>query len=1711
MLFLRPALALLGILFLTTGRVQAQDRLCDPGATDCRQILVNTLRAERAGLDVAFWFMEDDWMADEVIRKHTVDRIPVRVIVDPRANVDYRRNGPIIDRMRAAGIPMRERFTGGILHWKMMLFHGQNLVQFSGANYSSDAWLPATGSAPYTNYTDEAILFSIKPSVVGSFRRKYDDLWMNTQEYRDFGNVTNRQRVHTAYNNFPMDPELNFAPAEGYANRAIQRYNAETQKIDVIMYRITDDRHVDALIAAHGRNVPIRVISEPLQYRNRPELRFRHIRHSYNIDRLHMAGIPVRHRTHAGLNHQKSILLYNQNMTIFGSSNWTSSSDLEQEEHNLFTSESWIFDWFVDQFDRKWNNEAGVSETGAFAPEPPDQPSSPLPATGATAVATNATLQWHAGPYAYTYDLYLGTTNNPPLVAANLPLGPSTSETHRLQHIPQTALIPGTTYYWRVVGRTAANLTASSPTWVFTTAGTAPPPPPPVTVVRGPYLQQVTSTAATVVWATRDPGAGQVRATAGGSTVTANAVTTVYAASATGMASDYHQHEARLSGLTPGTTYSYDILVGGVDVNAQADTLATAPAPGTGTVTFVAIGDSGTGSAEQRQIAALLDAQPFDLMLHGGDIVYGHSGGGGQATHQTMHDWFFSVYGNSLRTRPVFPSIGNHDSDSSNGHGRPYLDMFVLPTNGSAERYYSFDYGPLHVVVLDTELAFQDSTRRAAQIAWLESDLAATSQPWKVAVFHRPPFNAGTRHGSDLAVRAAFSPVFEEYGVQAVITAHEHTYERSRPWRVGTDPGGSPVTYIVTGGGGAPLYPAGTAEWTAVSASRHHYTRGTATTCTLALEAIDNAGLTFDSVLLDRCGSPPDTLPPGVSITAPATGATVQGNVTITASASDNVGVARTELLIDGVAVAQDHSAPYSFSWTSTSVANGSHHLVVRAFDAAGNSSSSGAVQVNVQNPAGGAGDIVLYAADATVVRGAWRRENDPTAAGGVAMYHPDAGVYKLSSALASPTHYFELPVTVEANVQYRLWARIRAQSNAWNNESVFVQFSPGSGTAFPIGTTSGAEINLEDCSGCGVSGWGWQDNAWGPGVEPNPVVFSTSGVVTLRVQTREDGTYIDQIYLKRVSPAVRPGALRNDTTIYPRSSDGGTPPPDTQAPGTSIIAPASGSTVSGTVSVTASASDNVGVTRVEILLDGVVAANLTAAPYSYSWNTAAVANGSHTLQSRAFDAAGLSGSSTVVTVTVANGSTAPAEIVLYATDATVIHGAWRRVTDPTAAGGEALHHPNAGVGKLSSALASPTHYFELTFTAQANVPYHLWARLRAENDAYNNESVFVQFSPGSGTAFPIGTTSGAEINLEDCYPCGVSGWGWQDNAWGVGVQPDAIVFSTGGVKTLRVQTREDGVYIDQIVLSPALYLSTAPGPVKDDTTVLQRSSGGTPPSDTQPPVTTLSSPAAGATVNGTVSVTASASDNVGVTRVELLVDGAVSATRTTSPYVFSWNTAGVTNGSHTLQSRAYDAAGLSGASAIVTVSVNNTTPAGLPSPWQSQDIGSVGVAGSASASGGTFTVRASGADIWGAADALHYVWQPVTGDVDIVARVATVESVHSWTKAGVMIRESLTASARHAAMFVTPGRGLAFQRRVGTGGESTNNQVAGTAPEWIRLERRGGTITASHSADGVAWTVVGSDTVSMGAAVYVGLALTSHDNTRLAAATYDQITVTPR
>jgi glucose/arabinose dehydrogenase/regulation of enolase protein 1 (concanavalin A-like superfamily) len=183
-----------------------------------------------------------------------------------------------------------------------------------------------------------------------------------------------------------------------------------------------------------------------------------------------------------------------------------------------------------------------------------------------------------------------------------------------------------------------------------------------------------------------------------------------------------------------------------------------------------------------------------------------------------------------------------------------------------------------------------------------------------------------------------------------------------------------------------------------------------------------------------------------------------------------------------------------------------------------------------------------------------------------------------------------------------------------------------------------------------------------------------------------------------------------------------------------------------------------------------------------------------------------------------------------------------------------------------------------------------------------------------------------------------------------------------------------------------------------------------------------------------------------------------------------------------------------------------------LPAPWASRDVGDAGVAGGANYANGTFTVEASGSDIADRADGFHFVYQQLSGDVELVARVTGVENTASGAKAGVMIRESLAGNAAYALMSQAYGEGTSFERRRGTGwGTTLTSGGYSKAPYWVRLVRDGVNVSGYKSADGVNWTLVGSTTISFPDAVYVGLAVTANNNATLCTATLDNVRVTPR
>ena len=218
-------------------RARAAEMMCDPSYQDCRATLLNLIRNETQSIDVAMWFMEDQELADAI-----VDALPTPAspCASSSTRAATRRRRSMRRRWRNSstpGIPMRNKTGGGILHWKFMIFNGRNVVQWSAANYGDYYFRPVV---PYLDYTDEGIYFTDDPPVVDSFRRKFDDSWLDTTASSP--TPTSPAPLARRVSALPdrSDDELR-AGRELLDALAAALRRREPERIDVIMYQITDE------------------------------------------------------------------------------------------------------------------------------------------------------------------------------------------------------------------------------------------------------------------------------------------------------------------------------------------------------------------------------------------------------------------------------------------------------------------------------------------------------------------------------------------------------------------------------------------------------------------------------------------------------------------------------------------------------------------------------------------------------------------------------------------------------------------------------------------------------------------------------------------------------------------------------------------------------------------------------------------------------------------------------------------------------------------------------------------------------------------------------------------------------------------------------------------------------------------------------------------------------------------------------------------------------------------------------------------------------------------------------------------------------------------------------------------------------------------------------------------------------------------------------
>jgi hypothetical protein len=378
-----------------------------------------------------------------------------------------------------------------------------------------------------------------------------------------------------------------------------------------------------------------------------------------------------------------------------------------------------------------------------------------------------------------------------------------------------------------------------------------------VRIARGPYVSVVTGTSAIVSWWTNIATPGVV------SLGTASATER----SVTDPAGSIQHHAVRITGLTPGTAYKYQVG-NGAGVASAVATFRSAAAAGQ-TFSFAAIGDFGGGSPGASQNANNVAGAGTSFIQTVGDNIYPSAGLPDPNFTTTYSDFdtrFYKVFAGAIAGQAFFPANGNKEYYSDG----EFWANFPMP--GTNHSWYSYNWGDAHILVLDSE---QPMDPASPQYAFAQSDLAANQKAaWRIVAIQRPPFSSSSTNASSVPVRQFLVPLFEQQKVQLVLSGNSHNYERSFPLINGVQSAGG-VTYVVTGAGGNGFNAFGLAApaWSAFrEASYYEFMRVTVSPTALKLDAVRaDTNAVFDSATITN-GTPP---PAGSLTLTPTDDATI--------------------------------------------------------------------------------------------------------------------------------------------------------------------------------------------------------------------------------------------------------------------------------------------------------------------------------------------------------------------------------------------------------------------------------------------------------------------------------------------------------------------------------------------------------------------------------------------------------------------------------------------------------------------------------------------------------------------------------------------------------------------------------------------------------------------------------------------------------------------
>ncbi len=692
---------------------------------------------------------------------------------------------------------------------------------------------------------------------------------------------------------------------------------------------------------------------------------------------------------------------------------------------------------------------------------------------------------------------------------------------------------------------------------------------------------------------------------------------------------------------------------------------------------------------------------------------------------------------------------------------------------------------------------------------------------------------------------------------------------------------------------------------------------------------------------------PSDTTPPTVSMTAPANNSSVSGsNVTVSANASDDVGVVGVQFKLDGNTLsAEDTSSPYFIIWDATKTSNGAHTLTATARDAAGNSKTSSVVNVTVNNPDTTAPSaptgLMAKVISTSEIDLSWNASTDNVGVTGYNIYRNNQ-LIKTQNTLAladtgltASTTYAYGVSAIDAAGNESAKTTVSAKTN--DNQAPVVSpisrdtadVDPATtGLQFYEGTTVTYSSSATDPDNDPLT-WSWIYTRNG-GAE---VVFKTgTGAVQNAVFTYPTGSAgTTYHWILRVSDGIHTVESTLDVSIIT--------PPDTTAPTVSMTTPANNASVSGSsITVSANASDNAGVIGVQFKMDGnTYGAEDMASPYSIVMDSTKVSNGAHTLTATARDAVGNSTTSSVVNITVSNDLTAPTVSISAPANNASVSGSSVTVSANAAdnVGVVGVQFKLDGNNLGAEDTASPYSVI-LDSTKISNASHTLTAVAR---DAAGNSTtsstitITVNNQPPDTTPPTVSMTAPANNASVSGASVTVSA-NTSDNVGVVGVQFILDSSNLGAEDT----TSPYSVVLDSTKISNGAHTlkavaRDAAGNLGTSSIVNIMVNNQVP--DTTPPTVSMTAPVNNATVSGSsVIVSANASDTVGVVGVQFKLDGNnLGSEDTSSPYSINFDSTTAANGSHTLTAVARDAAGNTTTSSAVSITVSNTTTPPPTSP----------------------------------------------------------------------------------------------------------------------------------------------------------------------------------